>query len=231
MNGINEINTMRKLTTTTRKVNAWETFILTFTTKSKESTSVVLPLCNFETEESMDISNVIFHTEITALKDKLNINDTFHTVADFTDDPTSHIAGGIVSLGYPLIRIVLQNSKISSFDPLIISGKTKDLKVQHNRCQRSSLIKMPRHETVNKDVRINKLTVKRDYYIMPIAFEKPVYTISCITGIENLTTVSLLNMTTFYHRPQIIYAKKHRTIEVAHEDYEKLKKRWIKYIA
>jgi len=208
------------------KADAAESFLLTIGNKKSRGT-FILPIINFATEENSKEAFIIFHQDFNMIKEKLNtIKEPFDLVCDYTDDPTANYAGSVVSLGYPLIRIDSKNLKIVTMHPLVLKTTPDKLNVHINREQRESLIEMPVMETFPGNFQISKGAVIRRYYVIPHGFMKPLYVISCIIGEKKYTSVEMIDMTSFWTKPQVIYCKEHRSAQVTTNNYQKLIKRW-----
>jgi len=153
---------------------------------------------------------------------KINKEELTLTV-DYTDDPTPQTAGSVVSLGYPLIRIVFENCKIENYNPLVLSGPLKGFSVKFNREQRESLIEMEDVPLIKEKVKIDDNSVIGSYYRIPFGWEKPLYIMSCVkTGKDNQTVVERMDMTTFHHKGDVIYLQNHRKRATALKNYDKL---------
>jgi hypothetical protein len=227
-----EVEQKKGLRETTETPLAYNTMLLVFEDSEKKAYSFTIQLINFGTEENSETINVIFDYDLSAIKSKIeDIKPPLKMVADYTDDPTPIGAGLVVSLGYPLVRIEFKKCTITNFDPLVVSGKPEDLDVKFNREQRDSLIDLPNWKRVKVNDRmfeVTKNSVLRRYYSFFPAFDEPLYLISCLTGRKNFTSVDMIDMTTFYHSPELIEYNKHRKKDKAIEKYLELIKKWRK---
>lgn len=213
-----------------------ETFLFTISDKDKMH-SFTFPIIDFAIEKNNKELNLIFQQNFTQVEEIIKeLKGDLNIVVDYTDDPTPQHAGSIVSLGYPLVRIVLNKCKILSYSPFVFNGKlgvdSEDFNIKFNREQRESLIVMPEEKIVDGKINITDDSVIRSYYQIPPGWEKPLYIVSCVINKKgHQTAVERLNMTTFHHKGDLIYLQNHVKKKTALENYDRLVKERIKCIA
>ena len=208
------------------KANADETFLMTFVDKDNKLLNLTLPIVDFAIDRNQKEVNLIFQNDFNLIEEKRKeLSDGLKLVVDYTDDPTPAYAGSVISLGYPLVRIQLAECKISSYNPLVISGPFKTLKINFNREQRDSLIQMPQVLKLNEKIDLTDKSDVLSYYRIPRGWETPLYIISCVNDDkQHKTVVEMMDMTSFHHKGDLIELKNHKTKKIAEKYYMKIVK-------
>lgn len=132
----------------THKVLAHKTMLITFLCKGKDIPEVftaIIPnsIINLEMIDQ-SIANIIIQTDrlgqfINLVKDK----ELMDVIVEVTDDPTPVAAGGVVSLGYYVLRIGISKPKIMSVTPLVVSGDKKTMQIKKTKEMRERKVNTP----------------------------------------------------------------------------------------
>jgi len=216
---------------TNKVVSAPNSFYLLFESDKKRAISFILPIVNFTIEETeKEKMTLIFHQDMKQIADKVKeLGGNITLNSDYTDDPTPKQSGGIVSLGFPLIRLQLKNLTIHGTNPLILTCKKKtDWKIAFNREQRSSLINIPEYTFIDKKFHLKDDYVLSKHYIIPIGFEKPLYVIVAVIGKQCFTAIEMTDMTSFYAQTKLIEYNEHKSKKATLKKYKELIERWSK---
>lgn len=152
-------------------------------------------------------------------------------IADFTNDPTIKVAGGVVSLGYYLFRISLNNCEITSYKPLIIKAKREELKLNLNRSQRELYQPMPKGLVFNEEFS-EDLELMKDYMVPNNMWGELVVVISLSDKKlkKYHTVIEYFDMRSFYAGPIIIDMFPAKNKEEMNKNHQEQFKKWHTHI-
>lgn len=101
---------------------------------------IITDNCNVSSYIDNGVCMVKIGIDLTKITEQFNIKigDKINDACfDFTNDPTNNVAGGVVSLGYYVLRFEIRKGEVVSLNPLTFQCKEDDFKVLFTRPQRN----------------------------------------------------------------------------------------------